>query len=208
MPKKQKKSIRSGVAERTFRHTDPGTGDLQAAAFYRNGGSNMMETMIICSPQYGAFRAMSDGEQLLVAGSDVAELLGYGNPRAAVHRHCCPLGCEMRKVPDRTGRMQYMKFITPDNLYLLCRAKNNQISRNFASWFSEEIEPRFCRYSVEAEETGNERFSCSLNQEPVRCIRIADPVQGIGTRVSALPKYFELLTREECGQEGGDHHRF
>ena len=59
---------------------------------------NQME--IFKNPEFGSIRVIEENGKYLFCGTDVADALGYSNPRDALRRHC--KGVVKRDAPKRS----------------------------------------------------------------------------------------------------------
>lgn len=86
-------------------------------------------------------------EVLTIAGKqwfpaiNVAEILGYTNPRKAVRDHTKERGVTIRSVIDSLGRYQDKKFIDEGNLYRLITKSKLPQSEQFEEWVFDEVLP-------------------------------------------------------------------
>lgn len=81
-----------------------------------------------------------DGKQWFPA-INVAEILGYTNPRKAVRDHTKERGVTIRSVIDSLGRYQDKKFIDEGNLYRLITKSKLPQSEQFEEWVFDEVLP-------------------------------------------------------------------
>ncbi len=107
----------------------------------------MAELEIFENPTFGKVRTMEiNGEPFLV-GKDVAEILGYTNPRKALSDH---VDSEDRGVMkcDTLGGMQEMTVINESGLYSLILSSKLPWARDFKRWVTSEVLPSIRRGSV------------------------------------------------------------
>lgn len=78
-----------------------------------------------------------DGDSLFVA-RDVAEALGYANPRDAIGRHC--RGVVKRDIPSASGVQSYSVLREPDVYRLIVKSQLPSAER-FEAWVFEEVLP-------------------------------------------------------------------
>ena len=97
-----------------------------------------------------------DLEILIIEGKEwfpaiqVAETLGYSNPRDAVERHTKKRGVVKHDVIDKLGRKQNKKFIDEGNLYrLITRSKLPQADE-FEEWVFEDVLPSIRKHGLYA----------------------------------------------------------
>ncbi len=82
-----------------------------------------------------------DNGKFYFPASDVAERLGYKNPRKAIRDHCKEDGVTMRSVIDSLGRKQLKKYIHEGNLYRLITRSELPESEEFEKWVFDEVIP-------------------------------------------------------------------
>ncbi|HBI0740995.1 phage antirepressor [Staphylococcus aureus] len=81
---------------------------------------------------------------------NVAETLGYTNPRKAIRDHAKERGVTIRSVIDSLGRKQNKKFIDEGNLYrLISRSKLPQ-AEQFEEWVFDEVLPAIRKHGIYA----------------------------------------------------------
>ena len=77
----------------------------------------MNELMIFNNPEFGEIRTIEENGKVLFCGKDVAEALGYSDPKKAIARHCH--GGTKRPLTDSLGREQEAVFIPEGDIYRL-----------------------------------------------------------------------------------------
>lgn len=98
----------------------------------------MSELEIFRNEEFGEIRTVEvDGKPYFVA-SDVANALGYSNPRDAVARHC--KGVVKRDTPT-SGGAQNMSYIPEGDLYRLITHSKLESAERFEAWVFDEILP-------------------------------------------------------------------
>ena len=126
------------------------------------------EIQIFENPEFGAVRTvMVDGEPWFV-GKDVAEVLGYRNPRDTVGKHVD----EEDKVDgvairDSMGREQYPVLINESGLYSLVLSSKLPSAKKFKRWITTEVIPSIRKHGAYMTPDTMQRF-------------IADPDFAIG----------------------------
>lgn len=80
-----------------------------------------------------------NGEPWFVA-KDIAEALGYSNPRKAINDHCKEKGVTFRDSLTEGG-VQKLKYINEGNVYRLIINSNMPQSESFESWIFDEVLP-------------------------------------------------------------------
>src|SRR5699024_5245832 len=104
----------------------------------------MNELTIFENPEFGAIRTVElDGEPWLV-GKDVAEALGYTNPRKALIDH---VDDEDKRVTKcyTPGRDQDMTIINESGVFSLVLSSKLPTARKFRRWVTSEVLPSIRR---------------------------------------------------------------
>ncbi len=101
-----------------------------------------MEIKVFQNAAFGTIRTMQDekGEPLFCA-KDVAEALGYDQPRKAVERHVDKDDGTKRTLIDSMGRKQRATFINESGLYALILSSKLPKAREFKHWVTSEVFP-------------------------------------------------------------------
>ncbi|NEF70958.1 BRO-N domain-containing protein, partial [Staphylococcus aureus] len=101
----------------------------------------MQEMQVFRNSQFGNLEILTiEGKQWFPA-INVAETLGYTNPRKAIRDHAKERGVTIRSVIDSLGRNQNKKFIDEGNLYrLISRSKLPQ-AEQFEEWVFDDVLP-------------------------------------------------------------------
>ena len=102
----------------------------------------MNEMMTFRNVEFGTIRTMSDeqGEPLFCA-KDVAEALGYDQPRKAIDRHVDEDDGMKRTLIDSLGRKQQAIFINESGLYALILSSKLDSAKRFKRWVTGEVLP-------------------------------------------------------------------
>ncbi|MGJ0122159.1 phage antirepressor [Staphylococcus sp. HMSC078E07] len=110
----------------------------------------MNELQVFQNSQFGNLEILTiEGKEWFPA-IQVAEILGYSNPRDAVERHTKKRGVVKHDVIDKLGRKQNKKFIDEGNLYrLITRSKLPQADE-FEEWVFEEVLPTIRKHGIYA----------------------------------------------------------
>lgn len=100
--------------------------------------------------QFGDLEILTiEGKQWFPA-INVAEILGYTNPRKAIRDHAKERGVTIRSVIDSLGRNQNKKFIDEGNLYrLISRSKLPQ-AEQFEEWVFDDVLPAIRKHGIYA----------------------------------------------------------
>ena len=109
----------------------------------------MKEMQIFNNADFGKIRATEiDGEPWFV-GKDVAEALGYSNPRKAVIDHVDPEDkMDGVTIRDSIGRDQNPVFINESGLYSLILGSKLPTAKKFKRWVTSEVLPAIRRHGA------------------------------------------------------------
>ena len=100
----------------------------------------MKEMQIFENQEFGAVRTVElDGEPWLV-GKDVAQALGYSNPRKALADHVDEEDKGVTKC-DTLGGVQEMTIINESGLYSLVLSSKLPGAKKFRRWVTAEVLP-------------------------------------------------------------------
>lgn len=109
----------------------------------------MNELKIFESPDFGKVRTMEiNGEPFLV-GKDVAEILGYTNPRKALIDHVDSEDKGVTKC-DTLGGTQEMTVINESGLYSLILSSKLPKAKEFKRWVTSEVLPSIRKHGAYA----------------------------------------------------------
>ena len=100
----------------------------------------MNELTIFSSPEFGEIRTLTvDGESWFV-GNDVADCLGYANPRKALANHVDGEDKGVTKC-DTLGGVQALTVINESGLYSLVFSSKLPKAKEFKRWVTSEVLP-------------------------------------------------------------------
>ena len=100
----------------------------------------MNEMMIFNNPEFGSVRTVCiDGEPWLV-GKDVAEILGYSEPRSAVSKKVDKEDRGVAKMATPSGK-QEMTIINESGFYSLVLSSKLPTAKKFKRWVTAEVLP-------------------------------------------------------------------
>lgn len=106
--------------------------------------ANRNELMIFQNPEFGEIRTVEvDGEPWLV-GKDVAQALGYSNPRKALDDHVDAedkIQGDGVTIRDSIGREQHPTIINESGLYSLVLSSKLPGAKKFRRWVTSEVLP-------------------------------------------------------------------
>lgn len=109
----------------------------------------MNELKIFESPDFGKVRTMEiNGEPFLV-GKDVAEILGYTNPRKALIDHVDSEDKGVTKC-DTLGGTQEMTVVNESGLYSLILSSKLPKAKEFKRWVTSEVLPSIRKHGAYA----------------------------------------------------------
>lgn len=111
----------------------------------------MNELKIFENPDFGKVRTMEiDGEPYFV-GKDVAEILGYSNPRKAIGDHVDDEDKGVTKC-DTLGGTQDLSIINESGLYSLILSSKLPKAKEFKRWVTSEVLPSIRKHGLYATE--------------------------------------------------------
>lgn len=100
----------------------------------------MNELKVFSNPEFGKIRTVEvNGEPRLV-GKDVAQALGYSNPRDALAKHVDPEDKGVAKCDTPSG-VQEMTIINESGLYSLVLSSKLPGAKKFRRWVTSEVLP-------------------------------------------------------------------
>lgn len=117
----------------------------------------MTDLKIFESPEFGTVRTVTiNGEPWLV-GRDVAEALGYSNPRKAISDH---VDAEDRGVTkcDTLGGPQEMTIINESGLYAMVLSSKLPKAKEYRRWVTSEVLPSIRKHGLYATAETAERL--------------------------------------------------
>lgn len=98
----------------------------------------MNQLQIFNSEEFGQIRTVKIEGKPYFSASDVANALGYSNPRDAVSRHC--KGVVKHDIPTSSGT-QTLSFIPEGDIYRLIARSQLPSAEKFESWVFDEVIP-------------------------------------------------------------------
>ncbi len=117
----------------------------------------MSELKIFESPEFGTVRTVTVSGEPWLVGKDVAEALGYSNPRKAISDH---VDAEDRGVTkcDTLGGPQEMTIINESGLYALVLSSKLPTARRYKHWVTSEVLPSIRKHGLYATAETAERL--------------------------------------------------
>ncbi len=99
-----------------------------------------METKLLLfnSEEFGNIRTICEGDRILFCAKDVAEALGYSNPRKAVGDHC--KGVTKRDTLTEGG-VQSLSYIPEGDVYRLIVGSKLPSAQRFETWLFDQVVP-------------------------------------------------------------------
>lgn len=109
----------------------------------------MSELQIFKNAEFGSVRTVTvEGEPHFVA-KDVAEILGYSNPRDAINKHVDEEDKGVAKC-DTLGGKQELTVINESGLYSLILSSKMPNAKHFKRWVTSEVLPTIRRHGLYA----------------------------------------------------------
>lgn len=93
------------------------------------------------NPAFGSVRAVSVNDEPYFVGKDVAEILGYGNPRDALSKHVDSDDKNTVAFRDGTSGNPKMTIINESGLYSLILSSKLPKAKEFKRWVTAEVLP-------------------------------------------------------------------
>lgn len=97
-----------------------------------------MKLQIFNNEEFGRVRTVQIDDKPYFVATDIANALGYTNPRDAVLRHC--KGVVKRDTPTSSGTQQ-MSYINEGDVYRLIMKSKLPSAERFESWVMDEVLP-------------------------------------------------------------------
>lgn len=129
----------------------------------------MNNIQLFNSPEFGQIRTITDNNGIYFVGKDVAEILGYANPRKALIDH---VDLEDKGVTkcDTPGGVQDVTTINESGLYSLVLSSKLPSAKRFKRWVTSEVLPALRRQGGYMLANANE----TPEQIMARALKIAD----------------------------------
>lgn len=156
------------------------------------------EIKVFENKEFGAVRTVEiDGEPWFI-GKDVAEILGYSNPRDAISKHIDDEDKGVAKC-DTLGGNQKLSIINESGLYSLILLSKLPTAKSFKRWVTSEVLPTIRKtggYVSNAEMMVNTYFG-NLPIEQQTLIRgLFDNITAQQTKINNLTTTNEVLTTD------------
>ena len=104
----------------------------------------MEELKLFNNPEFGTIRVVSIEDEPWLVGKDVAEALGYANPRKALDDHVDAedkMQGDGVTIRDSIGRDQHPTIINESGLYSLVLSSKLPTAKKFRRWVTSEVLP-------------------------------------------------------------------
>ena len=108
-----------------------------------------IEVTIFTSSEFGDVRTLeAEDGKVLFCGKDVAEALGYTNPRDALTKHCRCVAKRDVPHPQSPDKTIEMTFIPESDVYRLAFGSKLQTAERFTDWVTEEVLPTIRKHGA------------------------------------------------------------
>lgn len=168
----------------------------------------MNELQIFSNPDFGTIRTLEENGTVLFCGTDVAQALGYTNPRKAVADHCRYVTKRDVPHPQSPDKTIEMTFIPESDLYRLVFRSKLPNAEKFTDWVVEEVLPSIRKtgaYSVSGAKTAQELDAADKRATAMLLnakYRTAQILQKLYDRAGVKPEY-QALALSSFYQEDG-----
>lgn len=113
-----------------------------------------MELQVFSNAEFGSVRSIMVNDEPFFVGKDVAEILGYSNPRKALADHVDDEDkMDGVTIRDSIGREQSPVVINESGLYSLILSSKLPKARQFKRWVTSEVLPAIRKHGVFAVDT-------------------------------------------------------
>ncbi len=111
----------------------------------------MSELQIFKNAEFGSVRTLTINDEPYFVARDVAEILGYSNPRKAIIDHVDEEDkTDGVTIRDSIGREQTPVLINESGLYSLILSSKLPNAKKFKRWVTSEVLPAIRRYGIYA----------------------------------------------------------
>ena len=151
----------------------------------------MTDIQIFNNPEFGSVRSITQNDEPWFIGKDVAQALGYSNPRDALAKHVDELDKGVANCDTPSGE-QRMTIINESGLYALIFGSKLESAQRFKRWVTSEVLPsirKTGRYGTPDLSELSPELRCLIRleqqqkqqaQEIVRLNQKLDQLQGTG----------------------------
>lgn len=106
----------------------------------KKGKKDMQQVMLFENQEFGEIRTLMINGQPYFVGKDVAEILGYAEPRSAVSKKVDDEDRGVAKMETPSG-VQEMTIINESGLYSLILSSKLETAKKFKRWVTSEVLP-------------------------------------------------------------------
>ena len=162
----------------------------------------MDNMMIFENPEFGTVRTIvKDGEPWFV-GKDVAEILGYAEPRSAVSKKVDTDDRGVAKMATPSG-LQEMTVINESGLYSLVLSSKLPCAKRFKRWVTSEVLPSIRKHGAYATDSVLEQLDSNPDLIPDYLHRLREE----NTRAKDLRQQLETVQGQlEIAQPKADYY--
>lgn len=107
----------------------------------------MNELQIFENPEFGSIRTITINNEPWFVGKDVAEALGYSNPRDALKKHVDPEDKGVANC-DTLGGSQELTIINESGVYSLVFGSKLPTAKEFKHWVTSEVLPSIRKHGA------------------------------------------------------------
>lgn len=155
----------------------------------------MNELTIFKNERFGEMRTVTIGDEIWFVGKDVAEILGYSNPRDALAKR---VDAEDKGVAncDTLGGRQELTIINESGLYSLILSSKLPSAKEFKHWVTAEVLPSIRKHGAYMSPETIEK----VITDPDFIIRLAIELKAAREKVAELqPKaaYYDAVSRAD-----------
>ncbi|MBR4962167.1 MAG: phage antirepressor KilAC domain-containing protein [Clostridia bacterium] len=158
--------------------------------------------LLFNSEEFGNIRTICEGDRILFCAKDVAEALGYSNPRKAVGDHC--KGVTKRDTLTEGG-VQSLSYIPEGDVYRLIVGSKLPSAQRFETWLFDTVVPSIRKHGAYMTESTLQR----VMEHPELIMAMAEQLMQEHNRAEdlsatlqdALPKaeyYDTYVSPEDC----------
>ena len=158
--------------------------------------------LLFNSEEFGNVRTICEGDRILFCAKDVAEALGYSNPRKAVGDHC--KGVTKRDTLTEGG-VQSLSYIPEGDVYRLIVGSKLPSAQRFETWLFDTVVPSIRKHGAYMTESTLQR----VMEHPELIMAMAEQLMQEHNRAEdlsatlqdALPKaeyYDTYVSPDDC----------
>lgn len=155
----------------------------------------MNEIMLFNSPEFGEVRTIEEDGKILFCATDIANALGYSNPRDAVLRHCRAV---VKRDAPISGKMQEINYIPEGDVYRLIVSSKLPGAERFEHWVFDEVLPSIRRTGTYAAK--KKKSDRSEQREHIQKGRLLIQM----ARICKEPRYQQILLSHAAHEITGE----